>query len=42
MVEAGMQAIFEFRDEMAAWGLAEVVYRAMERARKDQQKTAPP
>lgn len=36
MIEAGAAAILEWRDFGNPWDLAEVAYRAMERARKDQ------
>lgn len=34
MIEAGASAVFEWRDGATAWGLAEEVYLATERARK--------
>lgn len=33
MLEAGANAVFTYREDLMAWGLAEQVYRAMERER---------
>ncbi len=35
MIEAGASAIFEWREVSTAWDLAEEVYRAMERVKRD-------